>query len=139
MKTDLAMILSVSGQHGLFLYVNPARNGAIVESLRDKKRTLFDAKNRISSLSDISIYSAKGEVKLQEVFEKMHELLGDNDALTAKASNEELKSFFSKAIPDYDEERFYVSHMKKVCEWYNELKNFASLDFGTEESVNEKN
>ncbi len=130
MKTDLAMILSVSGQHGLFLYVNPARNGAIVESLRDKKRTLFDAKNRISSLSDI---------KLQEVFEKMHELLGDNDALTAKASNEELKSFFSKAIPDYDEERFYVSHMKKVCEWYNELKNFASLDFGTEESVNEKN
>jgi len=26
-----------------------------------------------------------------------------------------------------------VSHMKKVCEWYNALKNYASLDFVTDE------
>ena len=42
MKTDLARILSVSGQHGLYLYLAQARNGAIAESLSDKKRTCFD-------------------------------------------------------------------------------------------------
>ena len=71
-------------------------------------------------------------MKLKEVFLKLHEVLGDADAPSPKASSEELKSLFLKAIPDYDSDRFYVSHMKKVVEWYNELKNYASLDFADE-------
>ena len=129
MKTDLSKILSISGQHGLFQYLAQARNGAIVESLVDKKRTVVDPKNRITTLADISIYSTEGEIKLQEVFLKMKEALGDSAAPSSKASDKELKSLFKKAVPDYDEDRFYVSHMKKVVEWYNELKENASLDF----------
>lgn len=129
MKTDLARILSVSGQHGLFNYIAQARNGAIVEALSDKRRTCFDMKSRITTLADISIYTSEGEMKLQEVFQKLHEALGEADAPTSKASADELKALFLKAIPNYDGDRFYVSHMKKVVDWYNELKNFASLDF----------
>lgn len=129
MKTDLARILSVSGQHGLFNYIAQARNGAIVEALSDKRRTCFDMKSRITTLADISIYTSEGEMKLQEVFQKLHEALGEADAPTSKASSDELKALFLKAIPNYDGDRFYVSHMKKVVDWYNELKNFASLDF----------
>ncbi len=129
MKTDLARILSVSGQHGLFNYIAQARNGAIVEALSDKRRTCFDMKSRITTLADISIYTSEGEMKLQEVFQKLHEALGEADAPTSKASADELKALFLKAIPNYDGDRFYVSHMKKVFDWYNELKNFASLDF----------
>lgn len=129
MKTDLARILSVSGQHGLFNYIAQARNGAIVEALSDKRRTCFDMKSRITTLADISIYTSEGEMKLQEVFQKLHETLGEADAPTSKASADELKALFLKAIPNYDGDRFYVSHMKKVVDWYNELKNFASLDF----------
>lgn len=129
MKTDLARILSVSGQHGLFNYIAQARNGAIVEALSDKRRTCFDMKSRITTLADISIYTSEGEMKLQEVFQKLHEALGETDAPTSKASADELKALFLKAIPNYDGDRFYVSHMKKVVDWYNELKNFASLDF----------
>lgn len=129
MKTDLARILSVSGQHGLFNYIAQARNGAIVEALGDKRRTCFDMKSRITTLGDISIYTSEGEMKLQEVFQKLHEALGEADAPTSKASADELKALFLKAIPNYDGDRFYVSHMKKVVDWYNELKNFASLDF----------
>ena len=36
---------------------------------------------------------------------------------------------FEAVLPDYDRDRFYVSHMKKVVEWYNLLKNNATLDF----------
>lgn len=129
MKTDLARILSVSGQHGLFNYIAQARNGAIVEALSDKRRTCFDMKSRITTLADISIYTSEGEMKLQEVFQKLHEALGEADAPTSKASADEIKALFLKAIPNYDGDRFYVSHMKKVVDWYNELKNFASLDF----------
>ena len=129
MKTDLARILSVSGQHGLFNYIAQARNGAIVEALSDKRRTCFDMKSRITTLADISIYTSEGEMKLQEVFQKLYDALGEADAPTSKASSDELKALFLKAIPNYDGDRFYVSHMKKVVDWYNELKNFASLDF----------
>lgn len=134
MKTDLTRILSVSGQHGLFNYVAQARNGAIVEALSDKKRTCFDMKSRITTLADISIYTNEGEMKLQEV---LKEALGDADAPSPKSSSEELKALFAKAIPDYDADRFYVSHMKKVVEWYNELKHFASFDFVEEGAAEE--
>ena len=140
MKTDLARILSVSCQHGLYLYLAQARNGAIAESLSDKKRTCFDIKTRLTTLADIAIYTSEGELKLKEVFLKLKDVLGDADAPSPKASSEELKALFAKAVPDYDADRFYVSHMKKVVEWYNELKNYASLDFAEEnETLPEEN
>ncbi len=129
MKTDLTKILAISGQSGLFIYISQARSGAIVESLADKKRSSFGMSSKITSLADISIYTDEEEVKLQQVFLNMKEVLGEDDAPSAKSSPEELKAFFGKALPTYDRDRFYVSHMKKVVEWYNCLKKYASLDF----------
>ena len=129
MKTDLSKILAVSGQSGLFLYVSQARNGAIVESLADKKRSTVGMTSKITSLADISIYTDEEEVKLQQVFLNMKEVLSDADAPSAKSDPQELKALFEKALPSYDRDRFYVSHMKKVVEWYNALKHYASLDF----------
>ena len=129
MKTDLSKILAISGQSGLYLYISSARNGAIVEALADKKRTSVSVTSKITSLADISIYTDDEEVKLQEVFLSMKEVLGDADAPSAKSKPEELKALFEKALPSYDRDRFYVSHMKKVVEWYNALKNYATLDF----------
>jgi hypothetical protein len=129
MKTDLSKILAVSGQSGLYLYISATRSGAVVEALADKKRSAVSASSRITSLADISIYTDEEEVKLQEVFLSMKEVLGDADAPSSKSAPEELKALFEKALPTYDRDRFYVSHMKKVVEWYNALKNHASLDF----------
>ncbi len=129
MKTDLSRILAISGQSGLFYYVSQARNGAVVEALADKKRSSVGMTNKITSLADISIYTDDEEVKLQQVFLNMKEVLGDADAPSAKSAPEELKALFEKALPTYDRDRFYVSHMKKVVEWYNALKKYASFDF----------
>ena len=85
--------------------------------------------SKITSLADISIYTEDEEVKLQQVFLNMKDVLGEENAPSAKSAPEVLKSFFEKALPEYDRDRFYVSHMKKVVEWYNALKNYASLDF----------
>ena len=35
-------------------------------------------------------------------------------------------------MPDYDADRFYVSHMKKIIDWYNEIAKYASFDFEEE-------
>ena len=138
MKTDLTRILAISGQSGLYLYVSQARNGAIVESLADKKRSSVSATSKITSLADISIYTDEEEVKLQQVFLNIKDVLGEADAPTSKASADELKSLFEKALPDYDRDRFYVSHMKKVVDWYNFLKKYASLDFVDPDEASEQ-
>lgn len=133
MKTDLTKILSISGQPGLYLYIAQARSGAIVESLSDEKRSCFGLTSKMTTLADISIYTTEGEMKLSEVFLKLKDVLGGAEAPASKASSDELKALFAKAVPDYDGERFYVSHMKKVVDWYNCLLKYASLDFVTPE------
>ncbi len=129
MKTDLAKILSISGQPGLFLYVAHARNGIIAEALSDHKRSCFGLTSKMTSLSDISIYTDEGEMKLAEVFTHLKDTLSGAEAPSSKSDAETLKALFLKAVPAYDGDRFYVSHMKKVVDWYNCLLKYASLDF----------
>lgn len=132
-KTDLKRILAVSGEHGLFRYVAQAKMGMIAESLETGKRTTLGANARVNSLGDISIYTMESELSLKDVFVKLKEALGGEAAPTAKSDPAEIRALFDKAIPDYDGDRFYLSHMKKVVEWYNCLRSFASLDFAEDE------
>lgn len=134
MKTDLQKVLSISGEQGLFTYISQARTGMIAESLLTKKRSVFGHTAKVSSLSDIAIYTEEGEMPLKEVFEKMKAHLGEDFAPDAKAQQKILVNFFAEVVPGYDSERFYPSHMKKVVQWYNILKEYASLDFVDDES-----
>lgn len=134
MKTDLQKVLSISGEQGLFTYISQARTGMIAESLLTKKRSVFGHTAKVSSLSDIAIYTEEGEMPLKEVFEKMKAHLGEDFAPDAKVQQKVLVNFFAEVVPGYDSERFYPSHMKKVVQWYNILKEYASLDFVDDES-----
>lgn len=128
-KTDLSRILAVSGYPGLYLYVASSRTGAIAQSLANGNRVNFPANGKITTLEDISIYTEDEEMRLRQVFEAMHKTLGDADAPSAKAPEAEIRALFDKAVPTYDAGRFYISHMKKVVTWYNEIKNHLSLEF----------
>ncbi len=134
MKTDLKKILSISGEKGLFVHLAQGKSGIIVESLETKARKSFGISSKITSLADISIYTDEEDVALQQVFEKMSAQLNGEAAPNQKSDPKVLKAFFDKALPTYDRDRFYTSHMKKVVEWYNILREFASLDFVDEES-----
>ena len=133
MQTDLRKVLSVSGQRGLYMYVAQARNGVIAESLAEKKRGVFSGTSRISTLADIAIFTSEGELRLAEVFVAIKEALGEAEAPSSKASESEIVALFTKAIPDYDSDRFYLSHMRKVLDWYSEIVKYASLDFVKED------
>lgn len=137
MKTDLSSIITVAGHSGLYKILTRNRSGVIVEQLSTGKRTVFGLSARITSLGDISIYTDGDDLPLKELLEKMHAVLADEEAPSQKSDPEVLKEFFLKACPNYDGDRFYVSHMKKCVEWYNELKRFASLEFGKEDEEEE--
>ena len=132
-KTDLKKILSVSGEHGLFEYVAQGRGGIIAESLSTKQRTMLGASAKVSSLADISIYTDETDVPLRDVLTSMAAKLSQGPGPDSKGDPKAIKAFFSEVLPNYDENRFYVSHMKKVLAWYEELRNFATLEFVIDE------
>ena len=136
-KTDLKKILSVSGEHGLFAYIAQGRNGIIAESLETGHRQQFGANAKVSALADISIYTDEAEVSLREVLTKMAEKLAQGAAPDPKSDSRTIKAFFDEVIPNYDGDRFYVSHMKKILGWYEELRTHASLEFLEEEKEEE--
>ena len=129
MKTiQLKDILSISGKGGLYKFIAQARNGIVVESLEDKKRHVAPATARVSSLEDIAIFTMDEEVPLGDIFFKIHEGAEGKETLSHKASANELKDFFRELVPEYDEDRVYVSDIKKVFQWYNQLHQHELLE-----------
>lgn len=126
-------ILAISGKPGLFKFISQGRNGIIVESLEDGKRMNAFASVKMSSLEDIAIYTNEEELPLAEVFKKINEKEGERECISHKSSPDELKNYFQTILPDYDEERVYVSDIKKVMQWYNLLLGYKMLNFEEEE------
>ena len=134
---DLSKIVSISGKPGLYQIKSQAVGRLIVESVIDGKCSPAFARDRMSSLEEISIFSTDDDRPLKEVFKMIHEKMGDKvDFDYKKASNDELREKFAFVMPDYDEDAVYPSDMKKVFAWYQMLMDKNLLDF-TEESEEE--
>lgn len=133
-------ILSISGKGGLFKLVGSMKNGVIVESLVDGKKTPAHAHNRISALADISIYGEDGEKPLAEIMKAILIKFNGEQVPFKKWSGIELKSEFLEIFADYDEDRVYASDIKKVYQWTNLLleTGHVSLEWANEpEAVKE--
>src|SRR5688572_30159235 len=105
-------IATLSGKGGLYKVFKPAKSGVILESLDEAKTKLVATPNhRLSILSEISIYTTtkEGTVPLAEVLKKINTLFGDDLGLDSDADANELKSFLKSVLPEYDENRVYVS------------------------------
>ncbi len=132
---DLKDLLAISGKPGLYKTVGQNKNSLIVESLIDKKKMPVYSAHKISALDDISIYTYEEDIPLKEVFIKIAEKENGGKAISHKSSAAELKAYMSEVLPDYDEERVYVSDLKKVFNWYNSLQENNLIDLNaTEES-----
>lgn len=143
---DLSKILVISGKPDIYELVSQTKNGAIVESLADKKRFPVFKTDRISSLNEISIFTTEEEKPLREVFQAIYQK-EEGKNLTfeiKKAPSKELFSYFKEVLPNYDTERVYASDVKKVYLWYNLLNGAGKIDMenpeeeaATEETKNE--
>ncbi len=124
----LSDIASVSGKGGLFKVLAPAKTCLVLESL-DSARTKMVATthHRVSVLSEISIYTTtkEGTVSLEDVLKKIHKEYGNDPGVDGNSDPNELKSFLKSVLPEYDDDRVYVSDIKKLVKWYSIILEFA--------------
>jgi len=117
----LSEIAAVSGKGGLFKVLKPAKAGLILESMDENKvKIMASGSHKVSLLDEISIYThtKEGTTPLEEVLKKIHKDFGDDLGIDANAEAAELKAFLKSVLPDYDEDKVYVSDIKKLVKWY---------------------
>ncbi len=131
---SLDRILAISGKPGLYELKVQTRTGFVAESLVDGKRSTIGLKHNVSLLSEISMYTYDDEVKLFIVFKSIAKKENYQAAVSHKEDNAVLTTYFREILPQFDEERVYVSDIKKVLNWYNILQNRGMI---TEEAFGE--
>lgn len=129
---SLEKILTISGKPGLYQLQNQTRSGFLATSLVDGKKISVSARQNVSILSEIAIYTLTEELPLSEVFTKISEKEKGGEAISHKSSKDELEEYFFGILPDYDEDRVYPSDIKKVVQWYNLLTKNGVTDFSKE-------
>jgi Domain of unknown function (DUF6852)/Domain of unknown function (DUF5606) len=130
---SLEKVLAIAGKPGLYKLIAQTRGGFVAESLLDKKRLSVNARQNVSVLSEIAIYTLTEEVSLKKVLSIIKEKEnGKQTSVAPKDSNDKLEAYFFDILPDYDEDRVYVSDIKKVMQWYNLLQQHDLLDFSDE-------
>ncbi len=119
---NLEGIISVSGKPGLFKVLGQTKNGVIVESLIDGKKSAISSTSKISALQDIAIYTYTEELPLADILDKIRVKENGAPSIGHKSSAAVLSKYFKEVLADYDEDRVYTSDIKKVISWYNTLQ-----------------
>lgn len=125
-------ILSIAGKSGLYKLVSRGKSNLIVESLDETHRRLpAFATDRVTSLSDIAMYTDADDVPLWQVLENVGkqenlQLLSFN---YRKVSAAERREYFSKVLPNWDQNRVHDSDIKKLLQWYDILVKNGITDF----------
>jgi hypothetical protein len=113
------------------------KNGVIAESWMDKKRLPSHAHQQISSLEDISMFTTGEDKPVSEIMHAIVDKEVGGPAIDAKADDKAIIAYFATILPDYDKERVYVSNMRKLFSWYNNLQSTGNLKKKTDETKDE--
>jgi len=141
----LSEIATISGKGGLFKILAPTKSGVILESLDDAKSKMVATTNhKLSLLNEISIYTTtkEGTVGLEDVLKKIHKDFNDDLGVDMNSDASELKAFMKAVLPEYDEDRVYVSDIKKLVKWYGSILKFAPelfLESAEEDNTSKEN
>lgn len=136
---SLEKVLAISGKPGLYALKLQTRTGFVAESLLDGKKITVGLRSNVSLLSEISVYTYDGEVRLSEVFRAIAEKEDNGPAISHKEDNAKLESYFREVLPEFDEDRVYASDIKKILNWYNMLQanGLVSKDAPASEATEE--
>jgi len=119
---NLEGIINVTGKPGLYKVISQGNNTVIAESLADGKKTPLFSHNQSNMLEEIGIYTYDDTKPLSEIFDDLAIKENAGQALSHKSSTNQLTDYFREILADYDEERVYISDIKKVIQWYNSMQ-----------------
>jgi hypothetical protein len=136
---DISNVIAIAGMPGLYKVVGQAKNGVIVESLIDKKRTPAFNSHKISALSDISIYTTGEDMPLKDALQKISDKEKGEKCIDPKSNDEKaLREYMSVVIPEYDADRVHISDIRKLFNWYNMLQASGLLTAEEKEEEGDK-
>jgi hypothetical protein len=129
MKTALEKIITVTGKGGLFKVISGGKGVVIAESLLDGKRHPIHSSQKVSTLSDISMFTYEEDVPLRMVLENANKAFNGQPGPSHKAEGKDIRKAMEQILPEYDKERVYESDLRKFFQWYNLLSEKNMLDF----------
>ncbi len=137
---SIQKILAIAGKPGLYELKIQTRTGFVAESLLDGKRITVGMRSNVSLLSEIAVYTYSEEIRLAEVLKAIATKENDGPAISHKEEDAVLKAYFREVLPEFDEDRVYISDIKKILNWYNILqpKGFVSVEALSKEEVKEE-
>ncbi|MDO5035914.1 MAG: DUF5606 domain-containing protein [Porphyromonas sp.] len=127
----LIEIISIAGKPGLYKLLNSTRMPFTVEDLSSGRKLPVFARDRVTALGDISIYTEEGDKPLEEVFEAIQAKYPDalpNEKEIAKEPAT-LHAFMEEVLPIYDKERVRPTDIKKLVKWFNILREAGMTTF----------
>lgn len=133
-------LVAVSGLSGVFKLVANRSNGLIVENLDSGKRKFAPSRtHQFTPLASIGIYTDDDTTELRLIFRSMIERMSE---LPVPSSNDNtaIRTYFKEILPNYDEDRVFISDIKKVIKWFSYLneRNLLSLEDLEDPVVEEK-
>jgi len=119
---NLRGIVSVSGKPGLYKLIGQNKAGFVLETLDNQKvKSVVNlSTTKMASLEDITIFGQDDDIRLIDILEQIKTTESVLDTKAAK--NADLREFFREVAPAHDEDRVYISDIKKIISWYNILK-----------------
>ena len=127
-------IINVSGKPGLFKIISRSNNTVIIESLTDQKRTAIYSHNQANLLDEIGIYTYNDTVPISDIFTEIAKKTSCGPSINHKSSKDELMNYFRDILPEYDEDRVYISDIKKVIQWYNIMQSVNLIKISNKET-----
>jgi hypothetical protein len=121
---EFSEIASISGKSGLYKILKPGKSAVVLEALdATKTKIVAGATHRVSVLNEISIYTTtkEGTAPLPVVLKKINEQFGADLGIDSESDPNELRAFLKSVLPEFDEQRVYVSDIKKLVKWYGIL------------------
>ena len=119
---NLEGIINVAGKPGLYKVISKGNKKVIVESFIDGKKSPLYSDNQANMLEEIGIYTYDDTKPLSEIFDNIAKKEKGEQALNHKSSTKQLTIYFREILADYDEERVYISDIKKIIQWYNSMQ-----------------
>lgn len=125
-------ILSIAGKPGLYKLLSRGRANLVVETIDENHRRVpaFDT-DRVTSLSDIAMYTEADDVPLWQVLDSLSKKEEGKPAGInyRKCSAGELREYFADVLPNFDRDRVRDSDIKKLLQWYDILVKNGYSDF----------
>ncbi len=125
---DLKEIMTITEMPGIYKVLAKRNDGVIVLGLHDESRKFVPSrKHMFTPLENITMYTTDEPVELKVVLTSMIENREKFPIPDSKDSESNLRAYLKEILPTYDDEKVYISDIRKLVKWFSLLEKHDLL------------